>query len=52
MRFVNYNNRRALEKELKKCEVVCANCHRTRSYNRLATRTISKAELTVDIHTD
>lgn len=36
--FVNNNNRTGLEKELQKCEIVCSNCHRKRSYNRLMER--------------
>jgi hypothetical protein len=26
---------KAIEKEIKKCQIVCANCHRIRTYNRL-----------------
>lgn len=33
--FVNNNNKRGLEKELAKCEIVCSNCHRIRTYKRL-----------------
>ena len=35
IKFIRNNNRAGLENELKKCEVVCSNCHRIRSYNRL-----------------
>jgi hypothetical protein len=34
--FVRNNNRSGLEKELAKCEIVCSNCHRIRSFKRLA----------------
>jgi hypothetical protein len=33
--FVNNNNKRGLEAELKRCEVVCSNCHRIRTHERL-----------------
>jgi L-lysine 2,3-aminomutase len=30
---------KAILKEISKCEVVCANCHRIRTHDRLATKT-------------
>lgn len=35
VKFVRDNNKAGLENELLKCEVVCSNCHRVRSYQRL-----------------
>lgn len=36
-RLVNSGNRSALENELAKCEIVCSNCHRIRTFKRLQT---------------
>ena len=32
--LVNYNNRAKLDREIDKCEVVCANCHAERTHQR------------------
>jgi hypothetical protein len=37
--FVSNNNRTGLEKELKKCEIVCSNCHRERTQRRILATT-------------
>lgn len=34
-KFINNNNKSGLLNEIKKCEIVCANCHRQRTQNRL-----------------
>lgn len=34
-RLINDNKKSALEKEMEKCQIVCANCHRIRTFNRL-----------------
>jgi len=33
--LVKSNNLTLINKELEKCEIVCANCHRERTHNRL-----------------
>lgn len=35
-KLVLANNRRRLDQEIAKCEVVCANCHRVRTFNRMS----------------
>jgi NAD-dependent dihydropyrimidine dehydrogenase PreA subunit len=35
-RLINDNKKEALEKEIQKCNIVCANCHRQRTHNRLS----------------
>lgn len=37
-RLVLANNASALKREIEKCEIVCSNCHRERTYNRLDER--------------
>ena len=32
--FIRRHNKGALDREIAKCEVVCSNCHRIRSFNR------------------
>lgn len=39
--FVRRYNKDALNREIAKCEVVCSNCHRIRSFNRLVTNNSS-----------
>jgi len=34
-RLASNGGMEAVHKEVKKCEVVCANCHRIRTYNRI-----------------
>lgn len=33
--FIRRHNKKALELEIAKCDIVCSNCHRVRSYKRL-----------------
>ena len=33
--FVRRHNKKELDKEIKKCDIVCSNCHRVRSFKRL-----------------
>jgi hypothetical protein len=33
--LIKGNNLKAVKREIEKCEVVCANCHRLRTYTRL-----------------
>lgn len=35
IQFVKANNRKKLEDEIAKCEIVCSNCHRVRSFRRM-----------------
>ena len=35
---ISRNSTRLLKEEIEKCELVCANCHRIRTYNRLQKR--------------
>ncbi len=39
MNRVNYVAMGALKKEIEKCDVVCSNCHRERTYQRVMQRT-------------
>lgn len=38
MNRVSYVSMRALKKEIEKCDIVCANCHRERTYQRIMQR--------------
>jgi hypothetical protein len=35
MNRISYVSMRAAKKEIEKCDVVCANCHRERTYQRI-----------------
>lgn len=35
MNRVSYVSMRAIKQEIEKCDVVCANCHRERTYQRI-----------------
>lgn len=37
-RLVKSNSAKKLHEEIKKCEVVCANCHRIRTYKRVKSK--------------
>ncbi len=36
IKFVRNNNPTGLSEEIKKCDIVCSNCHRIRTFKRLA----------------
>lgn len=38
MNRVNYVTMRAIKQEIEKCDVVCSNCHRERTYRRIIKR--------------
>lgn len=38
MNHVNYVTMRAIKEEIEKCDIVCANCHRERTYQRVMQR--------------
>lgn len=38
------SSKKRLDEELAKCELVCANCHRVRTYNRLKSRALSSVD--------
>ncbi len=42
MNRVGYVSMRALKLEIEKCDLVCANCHRERTYQRMMQRTIRR----------
>lgn len=35
-KLINTGNAKRLKEEIKKCEIVCANCHRTRTHQRIS----------------
>lgn len=41
MNRVNYVTMRAIQQEIEKCDVVCSNCHRERTYQRIMLREAS-----------
>jgi hypothetical protein len=38
MNRVSYSSMRAIKREIEKCDVVCSNCHRERTYQRIMQR--------------
>ena len=42
MNRVSYASMRAIKKEIEKCDVVCSNCHRERTYQRIMKREASR----------
>ncbi|HEX6622119.1 MAG TPA: hypothetical protein VF064_00300 [Pyrinomonadaceae bacterium] len=42
MNRVSYVTMSALKREIEKCDVVCANCHRERTYRRVMQRRASR----------
>lgn len=43
-RMIRAGRRESVFEEIKKCELVCANCHATRTYNRLVARCTAGAD--------
>jgi hypothetical protein len=43
MNRVNRVTMRAIKREIEKCDVVCANCHRERTYRRVVRRMSSRS---------
>ena len=44
-KLVNSADRKRLELELKKCEIVCSNCHRKRTHSRLIASTSPRSSV-------
>ncbi|MDQ3743355.1 MAG: hypothetical protein M3444_03130 [Acidobacteriota bacterium] len=42
MNRVSYVSMRAIKQEIEKCDVVCANCHRERTYQRIMRRVANR----------